>query len=101
MGAVVFTIILRDLGGWKENLLDEGKDLAPSSTASARAGEGIELGRSCSTKEGSVIVDISSDMFELSSKVFVKRAAVPPNDVGEFRDEEQGFATSDTLKVGA
>ena len=68
----MFSTILRDLDGGKEDRLDEGNDLTRSAVAGFRgatAGEGVGLSCSCWTKEGSVIVDKFSDRFELPSKV--------------------------------
>lgn len=72
VGGVVFSTILRDLDGGKEDRLDEGNDLTRSTIAGFRGatvGEGVGLRYSCWTKEGSVIVDKFSDRFEPPSKV--------------------------------
>ena len=63
----------RDLDGWKgEDRLDAGSDLLPSTTGGfcgVGTGVGIELRRSCSTNEGSVIMEIASDKFDPRSRV--------------------------------
>lgn len=69
---MVFSILLRDLEGWKEDRLDDGNDLAASAVAvfgRASVGGGVGVGRSGSTKEGSVIVDGFCDVCKFPSKI--------------------------------
>jgi hypothetical protein len=103
VGGLVLATILRDLDGRKEGRRGDGNDLAPSAIArpgDARIDEGIDEGYSCSTNEGSVIVDMSSDAFEPPSRVLPRRGTFLTTDGGEFRGEGQGSVISDVLKVG-
>lgn len=104
MGGVVFSTLLWDLEGWKEDRLDDGNDVAVSTVAvfgGASIGGGVGAGRSCSTKEGSVIVDGFCDVCEFPSKVWPKSAAFVPKDIGELRGERWEGVSSDALNVGA
>ena len=77
VGVVIFATLPGDLGEWKrgeEDRLDDGSVLTSSTIrrpGGVRTGEGIGVRRSCSTNEGRVITDISSDGFELRSKALL------------------------------
>ena len=103
MGVVVFATIQQDLGGWKVNWVDDGNasSIIASWVGVASICEGILLGHSCSTKEGSVIIDTSADRLGLPSKVLQKGATILTKDAGEFLDEGQEWMASDALRVGA
>lgn len=103
---MIFVTLLRDLGGWewREDRLGDGGDLTPSaigSSGGASIGEGIEPWCSCSTNEGSVIVDISSDRFDPQYRVPPEYVTFLSGGVGSFRGEGCECKTPGTPEVGA
>ena len=87
---MIFATLPGDLGEWKrrEGLLDDGRDLTSSTIGGpggVRIGEGVGVRLSCSTNEGRVITDISSDWFELRSKVLPGRVTFLSEVTGESR----------------
>lgn len=85
----VFAIMLRDLDGWKENRVNDGnvRSVIAKRVGVASIGEDVVSRRSSSTKEGSVIVDTSTEGFGLPSKDLSGGVTFPTKDVGELRDE--------------
>jgi len=89
-----------DLDEWKrgEDCLDDGRDLASSTITrpgGVRIGEGIGVQRSGSTNEGRVITDISSDGFELWSKVLPGWVTF----LSEVTGESRGWTSPSVPKV--
>jgi len=104
VGVVIFATLPGDLGEWKrrEDCLDDGGDLTSSTIrrpGGVRIGEGIGVRRSCSTNEGRVITDISSDGFELRSKVLPGWVTFLSEVAGEYRGGGWGCTTPSVPKV--
>ena len=86
-GAMIF--LSQGLGDWEgEDRLDVEGDLIPSTieVGFCEVGTRVETEsrRSCSTNEGSVIMEISSDRFDLRSKVPLEWITFPSKDIGIF-----------------
>lgn len=79
----------RGLGDWEgEDRLDVESDLIPSAIEVGFSGVGtrveIESRRSCSTNEGSVIMEMFSDRFDLRSRVPPEQITFPSKGIGIF-----------------
>ena len=104
VGVVIFATLPGEPGEWKrgEDRLDDGGDLASSTTSrpgGVGIGEGIGVRRSCSTNEGRVITDITSDGFELRFKVLPGWVTFLSEVTGESRGGGWGCTTPSFPKV--